>query len=240
MKRWLLSAIAIAGLGLMGARDAHAGIQTQVFSHNTNGSDPNDPSTYVEVPWTDSFSVPLFNTHLGTLLSVTIELTIYDQDAPFVFNGSGVTKKFTSITSTTSVTATGPGSTSVSTSGTTSFSNPSGQSVGPHSTYTVANTPVEMGSQTNTLTGTAADPWKYPGHGSMNTSISVGTGSTNITGSGASGLAFGSDPFSMATVKITYTYLAPAVPEPASMGLMGLGMVFAISLKRLRVRMFHS
>jgi hypothetical protein len=212
-----LAALVLAVMAV--AQSASAGTITQTVSY-TGGSPP----------FTDVLTFNKFNTALGTLTSVSIELSETSTLSSSVFNSTSSAVSFSNATTSATVTATGPDSTT-STATVTSdpfagTATPNGFTNGPSTTATA------------TATSFAASLAPYEGAGTGTFTVSTSAAALAYTGDAAvaGALFFGGPATASGSVTIIYTYTS-AIPEPASLGMvaLGLGGIFAVRRFRSKV-----
>ena len=183
-------------------------------------------------PQATSFNTPVglnrFDTSLGTLTDVTISFTANIVAEVDVFNSTGSSKAFTNAHATIPVSVVGPdGSTA------------SGSAVaGPFSGTALAGFNAFTGI-TGSTSGSdivASSSWsQYEGSGLALLTFNFNGDTGTFAGSANNGVFFGGSATASGDVKVTYTYNPPAVPEPSTFAMMGLGGVgLAIGTYRRR------
>ncbi|HEY1923358.1 MAG TPA: choice-of-anchor E domain-containing protein [Tepidisphaeraceae bacterium] len=217
MRKQLLHVCAVAGAGLIGfALSASAQASIVSYSHTT---------TSQAVPLSDSFLLQGFDPSLGTLTGVTLTLDTSSTAEVDVLNisdivpspGPGTPLPFSDATVSIPVTATGPGSTTVSDT----------LMAGPVTgTATVFYPAVNMypglpATDSNTDNVLPVDFASYIGVG-MIVPVSVSASAGTYAGSGSSDVLFGGSAVAGAVTTVTYTY--DSVPEPASLGLIAMAL----------------
>jgi len=211
----------VLGLALMAiAQPASAGFMTQTL--NYSGGEP---------PFVDNLTFQKFNTSLGTLTAVTIELTEAGTVTSEVVNFSGVitppvTASWVGATTSATVTATGPDNTvSSDTLTTTPFS---GTSTG----FSVTDGPPLTASVSATTNATNLA--LYEGSGTGTYTVTASASALSSSGTSASPfITFGGTANIDGSVTIDYYYTA-AVPEPASLGMVVLGLGGIYVVRRFR------
>jgi len=164
-----------------------------------------------------------------TLIGVQITVTETGTVFASAFNSSGTTQTVSNVTATENVTVTGPDATTTSASIT---SDPWSAMIGPG--FTQGPTTNGFGSSTTS----AANISDYEGGGPASITIST-VGSSLTYGGSASGqgtVFIGGSSSVSGLVTITFI-TAPAVPEPASLGMvvLGLGGIYAVRRFRRKV-----
>jgi hypothetical protein len=216
IKRFLIPALLLA----CAAGTARAG--TESFTAYTT-------SAYANLPINEMLMLQKFDTNLGTLTGVTFTVTNNVSGYISIYNSDSASHMFTDASAATTVTATGPGSTMAVT--TSSVTLASGTAVAGINNYT----PATMSSTTSPTTVVPMSDWGlYSGPGNFDATFSFAAspatyGGTETNGSGD--LYFGGKIQAGGSITVTYTFLA--VPEPASMGLLGIGMAGLLSFRRL-------
>jgi hypothetical protein len=220
--------LAIATLGLAALAFAHpasAGFETQTVTFGSSGSPLTNGSTA-------TLAFAQFDTSLGTLTSVTIQvsdsMTVVSQAVSF---GAG-TSTYTNFENTGTVVVTGPDATALS----TSLSTTPGSG-----TITGVGTVLNVDSETNNNLGagptnvSSANFGAYEGVGVGTFNVTAGA-NNSFSGSTSGAVAASGTTTSYGSVTITYTYTATAVPEPASMAMVGIGLGALVVVSRFRRR----
>lgn len=225
-----LAAMFVAWMVLLGGTgSANAGSIIQTFY--TPGSPALEP-----VPYTFDFAANQFNPADGTLNTVVISYVTQIEGVATVYNFTFTPQAFTGATSAVPVSLTGPTgpdsitlnstATTLAQSGTAPAAKltPDGLVAGqitlPGETATTTDT--------NTITGSGVNA--YVGTGIANLDFAFNAAAGTYSGSGV-GVAFGGSATAKATITITYEYTS-VVPEPASMGLLGIGMAGFFAFRR--------
>jgi hypothetical protein len=185
-------------------------------------------------PFSTNLSFTKFNSSLGTLTSVGITVNEAATIQSYVVNttaigGPAQNLSWTNVYTTAALTATGPDGASITTD---AMSTPWSSSSSALITYGPSTN--ATGSGSTTTTDVAA--YEGPGMGSFN--VTASASSVTTTGStGAEGLlAFGGTATVGGNVVITFNYIPAAVPEPASLGMVALGLGSIYAVRRLRRR----
>ena len=230
-KRSLLPALAtlfVAGMTLLGGvTTADAGTIIQDFYS------PNYPTTE-PVPYTFDFTANQFNSALGTLNSVSITVTTSILGVVQVINISPTAENFAGATVSVPVSLTG---TTANTSGidimTTATTLPQGGTVGaaPSGSFTKDTLP---GMSATSMATANPAVGNFIGNGSADLGFAFHVQPGSYSGSAAPGLVFfGGSAQANAMVEIVYNYTPSAVPEPASMSLLGIGIAGFIAFRRI-------
>jgi hypothetical protein len=179
-----------------------------------------------DVPFSVSgLTLPMFNMPGQILTGVTLSVDATIDGDVEIYNASASTLAFTNAFVSIPVTVTGPNGVTASTTATANV--PSG----------TANPGINsFAGAVGTSTGLQAVPpgmiMMYVGAGTFN--VTLGSTAADATSGGTGGggqLFFGGTAMAGGTADVTYTYMA-AVPEPASMGLLGIGMAGFFAFRR--------
>lgn len=225
--------IAIAVLALANSSFAALEVETEAYG---------SPSSPLAIGSMETLSLPEFDTTLGTLTGVTLELFSYDTISSVIFSATGQSVAFSGATATVPVKVTVSDSSGaldgLITSVTGTAGPFSGTTSGPD--LNIAGS-VSLPVQTDTI-APADFPYQGSGPGQFSFSLSVANSVGSYSGSGGPSLFFGGNGYSYGSVVVDYTYTpegvgpsgggGPAVPEPgtlyAGLALAGLcGIQFA-------------
>jgi hypothetical protein len=227
----ILAALFVAWIAALGGGgSAHASSITQTFYDPL----PSGAATN-SLPFSFNAVANSFDTSLGTLNSVVITVTtnVAGQLNIYSFNQSppnGTTTSYSNAGDSTPVTLTGPnGLSMVYTAMTTPVS---GTVLNPTGGAPFTETPITGLTGTTvastTITGSGLTAYEKPP--AMNTvTLNYTAGASSVFGTG--NVAFLGSATAGAQVSITYNYTA-AVPEPASMSLLGIGMAGFFAFRR--------
>lgn len=210
-----VSSLAVAGV-FAGVGAASAATLTQEFSFTV-------PSQ--TTPFSQTFTLPGFNTSLGTLTSINLMNTVTTVANVNIVNTSSVNQPFTSATASVPLTLSGPGlGSGLVTTATATI--PTGTALPSPPTNNFPGI-------TNTTIGTAVIPsteWApYISGGPVSFTASGALGT--YAGIGSSSLFFGGSAAAGSVVKVTYTYNTPMsteTPEPSAF--LGLGLIGGLGL----------
>jgi hypothetical protein len=189
------------------------------YSHNTPLS---------SVPFSDTFNLQLFDTNLGTLTGVTIDLVSNVTGQVDIFNNTGSAQSFTNASAIVPVTVTGPSSTSTTVNATATQA--SGTAAVGTSSYAGLT-----GTQSNSVNVLAANFSAYQGVGTTFGSFTTFTTGGSFSGSSVPGVFFSGSAVADGAVTVTYNYeTAAPVPEADTYAFMALGMGLVGLLARRR------
>jgi hypothetical protein len=183
------------------------------------------------VPFSDTFSLPGFDSALGTLDAITITLDASGSADVVVDNTTSSSQSFSDANATIPVSLTGPGglTTTVSLS-----AGPFSGTVPPTTTVTLPGSP---GSVTGTITVPSADFSLFEGMGLI-VGMDVNAGSGTFSGTSSPGVFFGGSSTLGALTSISYSF-SPAsttIPEPATVALFGGALLVMGSLLKKTLR----
>ena len=216
--------VALNGLLLLGAVSA-AHANTQSFS-SVLGS--------AAVPFTTSFSLPLFDPTIGTLTGVRIDFTNNVVGQVQIRNFDSVTHNYSNVGAQIPVTLTNPDSSTFAVTATTSPLH-SGSIAGGNTAVTFIGDP---GTNSGFLNVGVGNFSFYQGAaGSFGNYSAVGSSTTTGTSDGGLNVGFSSGGSASGTAQVTYTF-APVVgtPEPGTWGLLMAGGSTGLVLLRRRRR----
>jgi hypothetical protein len=212
------------GLAVMAvAQPASAGIIVQTDTYAMQAT-----------PFSDALTFNSFNASLGTLTGVTIQLNETGTVTTFVAN-FGTAANYSNVIGTGTVSVTGPNATMV----TTSFSSsPYAGNIGAGTFFSpttiVLGTTSGSASTTSSVASSSFSFFESPP--STLTYVINAVGSTSASGTSTMGsgpVLYGANATVGGSVVITYTFTA-AVPEPASLGMVVLGLGGICAVRRFR------
>ena len=186
------------------------------------------------VPITTAVNLPTFNAALGTLTGIQLTLSIKYNGNISVFNPTPGSLTLNSASSTTSFTATGPGTTTVGpVSVTSTFTGP--VSVAPGTTN-FAGTVVTNTSSASVASANFSLYTAPPSAATVGVNITSGTASA--TGSGDPSLFYSAQGATASGfVQAVYTYTPSGqqtAPEPGALALVGFGTLPFVGMVRRR------
>ncbi len=194
---------------------------TETFTHTTSQS---------AVPFTDSFTLPAFDTSLGTLKSVELTLTNNSVADVRIFNFSSSTLPFSDASETVGLTISGGGLSSTVTVKAGPFSGVATPGLNSFSGLTNSD------SKSVTITSGLAG-FENPPNG-VNLSFSAVSTVGNYTGTGDSNLFFSGSAVEGGVTTLVYSYdtTSAATPEPAMFGVLAAGLIGLGFSARKRLR----
>jgi len=207
---------------LGGVGSARAGQITQTFT-----------SPAATVPYTVTFMANQFNMPGATLTSVEIEVASTITGVVQVINISNFAQTYSNATSSVPVSLSGPAGLALGVTATTS-----GQSgtiaaapAGGFTEKTLDGNSV-TGSVSTTLVPPNLTPYIGSGVDSLPFTFTAGSGTYGGSSSANGSVFFGGSATASASVTLVYNFTAAAVPEPASMGMLGIGMAGFFAFRR--------
>jgi hypothetical protein len=209
--------LAVGLLALSGSAFADL---SETFTHITPGG---------VVPFTDNFTLTSFDTNLGTLESITIDLATTGTANVEIINTTGVPQSFSNATVSIPLIVTGPAGTTVATTSDAGpFAGNIGSDFGPYSFPGLSTS----GSATKSIAAGLFSEFESVGPVALN--FNAASESGTYGGSANGGVLFGGSGDIAGVTSITYTY--EATPEPALLGVlsMGLGGIFLVRRKNLK------
>ncbi|WP_170153009.1 choice-of-anchor E domain-containing protein [Roseiarcus fermentans] len=192
-------------------------------------------------PFSISFTLPGFDTALGTLTGIEMVLNTSTTAAVNVYNFNLETKSFADAAVTIPVTVTGPGPTSVTSH---DVAGPVSGTVGPGGLYWVpalGSYALVAGEVTIPgVTGSASDSASIPNSefsnyigSTVNLSYSAAAGQGNYSGSAPTGVSFSGSATTGGSFDLIYSYETSGVPETSTWAMLGLGFA-ALGFASLR------
>jgi len=229
--------VGMVGIGLFSAKTAvHATTITQLL--NVPGGTNTSTDIINSIPYN------LFNSSLGTLTSVTLELRTTDTVSSEVVNINSVPESVTNASAAFPLTIYGPPTTVSPPFDLTTYLATTTITAGPYTGIAAPNgATTVMGTNTGTTdSGIVAVPmadwlgnWENPGGGVSGTDIVFASGAGNYTGSANSGDFFGGVATVSGTLTLIYTYQSNGTPEPGALALLvASASVSLVGIRRRR------
>lgn len=215
------TAAGCAALLLFFVQGASAQIVTETFTYTTPTQD---------MPISDLFSLPDFDTSLGTLQGIDLTFSTSATADIVVFNSTNKSANFTNASVTLPTSLTGPGSAVIN--ATLSASLASGIATPGFNSYSGLT---DSATESKTISSGDFSLWEDQSGDKVNLTYTTGNGSYSGTGP-LNTLFFGGSATGGQTTTVTYTYLKStyqATPEPSQMALFGIALgAFALLLIR--------
>lgn len=191
-----------------------------------------DTSTFPSVPFSETLTLPKFNSSFGTLIGAKLTLDFNVVASIDVINLGNSAASFTSATASfpVSVTSNGADATTFSATATASAA---GGSVSANEILTVPGSASGSAVQAVLEGGLPS----YIGGSSDTITFTLLANDGTYTGVGPTSLLFGGSGNVVGTLTVEYDYTAPTspIPEPSTAVLMGLGMLaIGASLRKRR------
>jgi hypothetical protein len=212
--RTSLSIAALAGIGLAMGSSASAQTIVQTFTVGPPA---------VSVPFSNSFTFNKFNTALGVLGSVTLNLNANVTAEVDVFNTGGTASAFTNATATIPLTLTAPDTviTGNAVAGPISGTANPGANAFP-------GLPANINQTTNIASLFFPD---YEGAGMGTGTLTAASSAGTYSGTGNSNLLFGGNASVTETITLTYNYQsAGTVPEPGTVTFLAAGVLGSLGM----------
>jgi len=229
----ILAVLFVAGIAALGGGgSANAASITQIFYDPMPSGAPTNA-----LPFNFAAAANSFDTSLGTLTSVVITTTTNVEGAVNIISlnvtpPAGAMSSYSNAGDQTDVTVTGPGGLNQTYVAQTNGVSGTVPNPTPTQVVTVTNRSGLTGSTSDITTITGAGLVAYEKPPPMNTvTLNYSAGPATVMGTGGPGVAFEGTATAGAEIKIVYNYLA-AVPEPASMSLLGIGMAGFLAFRR--------
>jgi len=233
-----------AGMVSIGLLACSAAVQATTITQvlNVPGGSNNNGNIVNSIPYS------LFNSTLGTLTGVTLELVTTDTVTSEVFNFSGSAQSVTNASAKFPLTIYGPPTTVSPPYDLTTYLSTTTITAGPYTGIAAEGGPDVLGSASgNTDSGVVVVPssdwpanWETPGGGSSSTDLVFASGSGSYTGNANSGVFFGGVASVSGSFTLIYTYqpnLSFGTPEPGAWALLMASASVSLAGLRRRRRM---
>jgi hypothetical protein len=175
-----------------------------------------------QIQFTDTFTLPAFDTALGTLTGIQIKLTTNSFASVKVVNSGDSARNYSNAIATVPLQTMGPGGTTVTVN----------TSAGPFAGTAAANHVTTIAGLTNTNSNSVFVPfadfalYKNPPSGLLLSFHTLGLSGTysGIDVESSGDLSFGGSAKLGGTTTLIYTYDAVTTPEPTMFGALAIGM----------------
>jgi hypothetical protein len=233
--------LAVAGMVGVGLFSMNASVHATTITQLLNvpgGTNANTPFIVNDIPYN------LFNSSLGTLTSVTLELTTTDTVSSEVVNINSTPEVVTNASASFPLTIYGPPTTTSPPYDLTTYLATTTITAGPYTGIAAPDfATTVMGTQGGTTdSGIVPVPmadwlgnWETPGGGVSGTNILFASGAGNYLGSAGSGVFFGGVASVSGTLTLIYTYQSNGTPEPGALALLlASASVSLVGIRRRR------
>jgi hypothetical protein len=213
-RRISLTLAAIAGIGLAIGRGADAQVIVQTFTVPANSS----------LPINDNFTFNLFNSQLGSLGFIELQLSASITAEVDVINISNSPQTYSNATASVPITLTAPAG---FTETATSVAGPESGTAAPGETE-LTGLPASASSNNNIP---QIDWGSYVGVGTLTGNINASSTSGTYQGTGGNSVFFGGNATAGATITLTYFYIPTGfVPEPGTTTFLAAGVLGSLGM----------